>query len=235
MQGFTGTSTGPSMKIPNVEVTSSSYLFSTKLNPNKGTFPLFKERFKRKLGDINSMSRAEAGAQAKRILADLDHLQNTCKRDKARQPINTKDINRAVKTWLWFVEFDPETHKHAASKRTEEGYTAFLEEGFVVTEVSEFFKVSNDPILFTELGDAILTVIKQGQLSTVFSDAVKVWADQTNRGHLKETHKTIADTARYVDQFNALVGDKQLDQISRKHVAAYIEHRLKTVKTTTVE
>jgi integrase len=231
---FTGPPTGTDMKIRNIEVTGSSYLFTTKLNPNKGTFPLFKERFKRKLGDKASastkgtMSASEAGAEAKRILADLDHLQVTNKRDKANQPNTTEEINKAIKTWLWFLDFDPVENARIAEQLTEAGLEARATAAIVHDAVCEQYKT--DFGLYTELGNAILKVLRTGQLSTVLSEAVKVWAELAD----KDDTLAVASAKRYVKLFTDLLGDKQLDQITRKHVATYIEHRVRDVRTTTV-
>lgn len=77
----------------------SSYLFVKRLNPKSGTFPLFKERTKLKIG---ATTEAEATREAKTLAAALDLLQEVARKD-GKHVTSTKDKNKAAETWVRVV------------------------------------------------------------------------------------------------------------------------------------
>ena len=214
----------------NIEASSSSYLFVYRLNEANGTFPLFKERFKRKLGGTATMSLAEAGAQAKKLVIDIQHLQTTGHRDNLNLPNSSKDLQRAANTWLWMIDWNGDEYKASKDRRTEDSYKLHNTYSFISEEVNSQYARSTDPILLSPLGDEMLRLLDGGTSSVMLSDAIVIWQDAT------DTHagKGLDDVRRNVQLFTTLIGDKPLDQITNKNVLHYIEQRLRVVKTTSV-
>ena len=171
------------------------------------------------------------------LAGELDHLQRVAKRDKQGLSNSTKDLQRATKAWLWWMNLETELDalRASAGARTVEGLAAHDSLEYAKHVVQEACVVSTDPVLYSPFGSYLLDAIAKGEGAQVFSDAVDVWAAQTGRDHLSPETKPIRDARRYVDLFAKLVGDKPLDQITRKDVAAYINSRLKEVRTTSVE
>ena len=214
----------------NIEESSSSYLFVYRLNDAKGTFPLFKERFKRKLGSTASMSLAEAGAQAKKLVIDIQHLQTISHRDCINLPNSTKDLQRAANTWLWMIDWNGDEYQASKGRRTAASYQLHNTYSFISEEVKNQYTRSTDPVLLSSLGDEMLRLLDGGSSALMLSDAVVIWQDAT------DTHsgKGLDDVRRNVQLFINLIGDKAIDQITNRNVLNYIEQRLKVVKTTSV-
>lgn len=221
-----------------------SFLFVKRISANKGTFPThhdtFPERFKRKLGTTPAMTIHEAGATAQKRSIDIEHLQSVSMRDKAGRTNTTKDLVSAAKTWLWFNELEDLSDIHIQSTRsTSEGESAANTLTVLTDAVKAFYRVEGEgyshKTIFTPFGDHLLGVLNSGQAGTLFSESVAIWAKQTNRSHLKPTDKPIHDANRFIDAFNEFAGDRPIDQITRSNVTAYITHRCKTVKTTSVD
>jgi integrase len=221
-----------------------SFLFVKRINANKGTFPthhnVFPERFKRRVGNTATMTMLEAGVAALQRSIDIEHLQSVSTRDKAGRTNTTKDLVTAAKTWLWFNEVEDLSEMRALSLRpTKEGESAANTLAMLTDAVKAFYGVTGEgythKTIFTPFGDHLLGVLNSGQAGNLFSEAVPLWARQTNRGHLEATDKPIHDATRFVNTFNEFVGDRPIDQITRSNVSAYITHRCKTVKTTSVD
>ena len=221
-----------------------SFLFVKRISANKGTFPThhdtLPERFTRKLGTTPAMTIHEAGATAQKRSIDIEHLQSVSMRDKAGRTNTTKDLVSAAKTWLWFNELEDLSDIHTQSTRsTSEGESAANTLTVLTDAVKAFYRVEGEgyshKTIFTPFGDHLLGVLNSGQAGTLFSESVVIWAKQTNRSHLKPTDKPIHDANCFIDAFNEFAGDRPIDQITRSNVTAYITHRCKTVKTTSVD
>jgi integrase len=221
-----------------------SFLFVKRISANKGTFPThhdtFPERFKRRLGTTPAMTMHEAGAIAQKRSIDIEHLQSISMRDKAGRTNTTKDLVSAAKTWLWFNEIEDLSDIRSQSTRsTAEGESAANTLTILTDAVKAFYRVEGEgyshKTIFTPFGDHLLGVLNSGQAGNLFSEAVPLWAKQTNRSHLKPTDKPIHDATRFIEAFNEFAGDRPIDQITRSNVTAYITHRCKTVKTTSVD
>jgi integrase len=221
-----------------------SFLFVKRISANKGTFPThhdaFPERFKRRIGSTPAMTMHEAGVVALQRSNDIEHLQAVSMRDKAGRTNTTKDLVTAAKTWLWFNEIEDLSDIHAQSlKRTKDGEAAANTLTMLTDAVKGFYGIDGEgythKTIFTPFGDHLLGVLNSGQAGNLFSEAVPLWAKHTNRGHLKDTDKSIHDATRFVKIFNDYAGDRPIDQITRSNVSAYIEDRCKTVKTTSVD
>lgn len=221
-----------------------SFLFVKRISVNKGTFPThheaFPERFKRRVGNTPTMTLHEAGVVALQRSIDIEHLQSVSMRDKAGRTNTTKDLVTAAKTWLWFNEVEDLSDVRAQSlRRTKDGESAANTLVMLTDAVKAFYGVDGEgythKTIFTPFGDHLLSVLNSGQAGNLFSEAVPLWARQTNRGHLNTTDKPIHDATRFVNTFNEFAGDRPIDQITRSTVTAYITHRCKTVKTTSVD
>ena len=220
-----------------------SFLFTKRINVNKGAFPthyeVFPERFKRRIGGTPSMTLHEAGVQAQQRSHDIEHLQSVSLRDKAGRTNTTKDLVIATNTWLWFNGIERLSEIHSlSSRRTKDGESAANTLAILEGAVKAFYAIEGEGYshksIYTAFGDHLLGVLNSGQAGNLFSEAVPLWAQQTNRGHLKATDKTIHDATRFVKIFNDFAGDRPIDQITRSKVAEYIESRCKSVKTTSV-
>lgn len=220
-----------------------SFLFTKRINVNKGAFPthyeVFPERFKRRIGGTPSMTLHEAGVQAQQRSHDIEHLQSVSLRDKAGRTNTTKDLVIATNTWLWFNGIEQLSEIHSlSSRRTKDGESAANTLAILEGAVKAFYAIEGEGYthksIYTAFGDHLLGVLNSGQAGNLFSEAVPLWAQQTNRGHLKATDKTIHDATRFVKIFNDFAGDRPIDQITRSKVAEYIESRCKSVKTTSV-
>jgi integrase len=234
------------MKYLEIGNTSSgqSFLFVKRISPHKGTFPthheVFPERFKRRIGSTPTTTLHEASVVAVQRSTDIEHLQVVSVRDRAGRTNTTKDLVAAAKTWLWFNEVEDLPGIRAESlRRTKEGEAAANTLAMLTDSVKAFYSVDGDgythKTIYTPFGDHLLGVLSSGQAGNLFSEAVALWASQGGRGHMKATEKPIHDATRFVGIFNDFVGDRPMDQITRSNVAAYITHRCKAVKTTSVD
>jgi integrase len=221
-----------------------SFLFVKRISIKKGKFPThhenFPERFKRKIGNSPAMRSHEATNLAMQLSNDIEHLQMVSMRDKTGRANTTKDMVKAGKTWLWFNEIEDLSEiLSKSSNRTKDGQEASNTISILTDVVKDFYGIEGDGFvhktIFTPFGDHLLGVLKSGQAGNLFSEAVHLWAQHTNRGHLNETDKAIHDAKRFVKTFNDFTGDRPIDQITRPNVAAYILDRLKSVKTTSVD
>ena len=217
----------------------TSYLFSKRLNPKLGTFPLFKDKFKKKL---YATSEAEAAAEALTLSNELEHLQVVCRRDAKNLPTSLKDMTRAAKTWTSLVCcLDIEEVTRLKGKKTLLAIEAKEALSLAIDEVIDYYgqakqQASGDiQQWLSAFGDHLLAYLKEGEQAGTILDAVPIYLKQTNRDHLPENSKAVRDTQRTVKLFAEVVGEKPLDQISRKDVERYISKRLEDVKTTSVE
>lgn len=219
-----------------------SYLFSKRLNPKHGTYPLFTEKLKRKLA---ATTEPEAAMEARALAGELDWLQQVCLKDAKNLPLSQKDMGRATKTWLTEIAgVNLSILRQASNKNTLEAIKAKDELSFLISEVGDHFirdgvlSSSTGPVesrWLTTFGDHLLSTLKGAETTSVMSDAIAVYLKQTQRDHLPDNFKSVADTRRYVNQFIVVAGDKPIGQITRNDVARYIEHRLTEVKTTSVK
>lgn len=216
----------------------SSYLFVKRLNPKAGTFPLFKERIKLKMGATTD---AEATREAKSIAAELDLLQEVARKD-GKHITTTKDKNKAAETWVNIVAgVDVPALRASKGKHTKEALEAEETLDHLCDEVVDFYKTTeldhegSYRQWLTDFGDHLLKFLKDGQGVGSISEGVALYLKQTQRDHLDEKTASVRTPHRVVGYFVAVVGDKQLDQISRKDVEKYITARLEVVKTTSVQ
>lgn len=217
----------------------TSYLFSKRLNPKLGTFPLFKDKFKKKL---YATSEAEAAAEALTLSNELEHLQVVCRRDAKNLPTSLKDMTRAAKTWTSLVCcLDIEEVTRLKGKKTLLAIEAKEGLSLAIDEVIDYYGQAKQHASgdlqqwLSAFGDHLLAYLKEGEQAGTILDAVPIYLKQTNRDHLPENAKAVRDTQRTVKLFAEVVGEKPLDQISRKDVERYISKRLEDVKTTSVE
>lgn len=215
-----------------------SYLCVKRLNPKKGTYPLFSEKFKRSMAATND---AEATREALAIVAELEQLQEVARKDE-KHVISTKDKNRAAETWLRLIaNVDLQALKNLKNKKTKSALDANETLDFLVDEVTDFYKTSefgHEGVInqwLTDFGDHLLKFLKDGQGVGSISEGVEIYLRQTQRDHLDAKDRSVQTVRRVAQCFCEIVGDKQLDQISRKDVEKYISTRLKAVKTTSVQ
>lgn len=221
-----------------------TYLFNKRLNPKKGSFPCFVEKVRIKIGTTASMKRGEALTEAQRLSDLVEHLQAVALRDAKGLPNSQKDLKKAVETWLWLVDVDLEQLKHLRGKHTLEAKEAEEKVQYLVSEVvdatSNVLYRPNHPedhlYYLTPLGDLLVDTLKHGARSAAFSEALGLYLKMTSRDHLTaEDSKFVRLTLKTIDRFIELVGDKELDSITRRDVERYIEARLQQVKTTSVD
>lgn len=225
-----------------LEESRGTYLFNKRLNASKGTFPGWQDKIKKKIGSVVSMSKAEALTIAARHSADVEHLQAVCLRDSKGLDNPTKELNTASSTWFWLCGVNLEQLREEATKKTKEGLESLEAVDILMSEVTEHFgRYEERPYhpdgslsYLTPFGDHLLNVLKTGIRSTAFSESITPYLKHTNREHLPATHRTVVFTKTILNRFISVAGDKLLEQISRKDVQQYIQHRLETVKTTSV-
>jgi len=216
----------------------SVYLFTKRLNPKAGTFPLFKERVKLKM---DATTDAEAVREAKTLAAELDLLQEVSRKD-GKHVSSTKDKNKAAETWVRVVAGVDLSSAHGLKgKATKEAMEARETLDFLVGEVTSFYgstELDHEGGYnqwLSDFGDHLLKFLKDGQGVGSISEGVSVYLKQTQRDHLDEKTASIRTAHRVVGYFVEAIGDKQLDQINRKDVERYITQRLQVVKTTSVQ
>ena len=196
-----------------------SYLCVKRLNPKKGTYPLFSEKFKRSMAATND---AEATREALAIVAELEQLQEVARKDE-KHVISTKDKNRAAETWLRLIaNVDLQALKNLKNKKTKSALDANETLDFLVDEVTDFYKTSefgHEGVInqwLTDFGDHLLKFLKDGQGVSSISEGVEIYLRQTQRDHLDAKNRSVQTVRRVAQCFCEIVGDKQLDQISRK-------------------
>jgi integrase len=218
---------------------NASYLFVKRLNAKNGTFPLFKDRVKCKM---SATTDAEATREAKALATELDLLQEVARKDKGKHVVSTKDKNKAAQTWAEAIAgIDLQTIQGLKGKRTKEALDAKEVLEFVTGEVISFYETrlldheGDIKAWVSDFGDHLIKFLKDGQGVGSISEGVEIYLKQTQRDHLSLETNSISTTYRVVGYFVAEVGDKQLDQISRKDVEKYVTARLTKVKTTSVQ
>ncbi|MEY5029223.1 MAG: hypothetical protein RLZ63_1538 [Pseudomonadota bacterium] len=220
---------------------SSSYLFSKRLNPAKGTYAHFSDRFKRKLV---ANTDAEATIEAHLIAERLDQLQRVCLRD-ARGLSNTSiELNQAATTWFEVViEIDLNELRHDKNKTytkasaDAEGYLVHLA-GEIVDhwEHREPDHEGNYRMWLSPFGAHLYSMLNDGKPSQKFGESIDIYLKQTNRAHLDRKTRSVARPIRVLSDFTSIIGDMAVDEITRKDVERYINKRLTmNVKTTTVQ
>jgi hypothetical protein len=216
----------------------ASYLFVKRLNPKLGTFPLFKDKVK---GKMVATTDAEAVREAKTLAAELDLLQEVARKD-GKHVVSTKDKNKAAETWVEAIaSIDLQAIQSLKGKRTKEALDARETLEFVTGEVISFYEtrqLDHEGAItswLSDFGDHLLKFLKDGQGVGSISEGVDIYLKQTQRDHLSLETNSVRTTHRVVGYFVAEIGDKQLDQISRKDVERYVTARLSKVKTTSVQ
>jgi integrase len=214
------------------------YLFTKRLNPKAGTFPLFKERVKLKM---DATTDAEAVREAKTLAAELELLQEVSRKD-GKHVTSTKDKNKAAETWVRVVAgVDVSSARGLKGKATKEAMEARETLDFLVDEVTSFYgstELDHEGGYnqwLSDFGDHLLKFLKDGQGVGSISESVSLYLKQTQRDHLDDKTASVRAAHRVVGYFVGTIGDKQLDQISRKDVERYITQRLDVVKTTSVQ
>ncbi len=215
-----------------------SYLCVKRLNPKKGIYPLFNEKFKRSMAATND---AEAAREALSIVSELELLQEVARKD-GKHVISTKDKNKAADTWVRLIaNVDLQALKNLKKSYTESALDANEILDSFISEVTDFYKTSefgHEGVIkqyLTDFGDHLFKYLKDGQGVGSISEGVEIYLRQTQRDHLDSKDRSVRTVHRVAQYFSELVGDKQLDQISRKDVEKYISARLKKVKTTSVQ
>ncbi len=214
------------------------YLFTKRLNPKSGTFPLFKERVKLKM---DATTDAEAVREAKTLAAELDLLQEVSRKD-GKHVTSTKDKNKAAETWVRVVAGVDLSIAHGLKgKVTKEAVEARETLDLLIGEVTGFYgstELDHEGGYnqwLSDFGDHLLKFIKDGQGVGAITEGVSLYLKQTQRDHLDDKTASVRTAHRVVGYFVSVIGDKQLDQISRKDVERYITQRLEVVKTTSVQ
>lgn len=214
------------------------FLFTKRLNPKAGTFPLFKERVKLKM---DATTEAEAVREAKTLAAALDLLQEVSRKD-GKHVTSTKDKNKAAETWVRVIaSVDVSSVQGLKGKLTKEAVEAKETLDFLIGEVVSFYGSTDIDHeggykqWLSDFGDHLLKFLKDGQGVGSISEGVALYLKQTQRDHLDDKTASVRTAHRVVAYFVDVVGDKQLDQISRKDVERYITQRLEAVKTTSVQ
>jgi integrase len=222
------------------EQQGDSFLFTKRLNPKQGRFPLFQDRIKRKMAATNLM---EAHQEALKYASALDHLQTVALKDAKGLPVAIKDMRAAAATWLWVVDVDLDTYQALKHSRTRQGNEAREAIEFVrdevIAELGTHEESQSDPRLvvsyISHFGDYLLGVLNDGLGNNMFSECLETYLKGTNRAHLSKATKAVHDAKRYLELFTETVGDRPVDQIKRRDVDTYIQKRLTNVKTTSVE
>lgn len=215
-----------------------SFLFTKRINKRKGNFPLFKDKVKRKM---RASTDAEAAREALEYSEDLEHLQSVASKD-GKHVLTIKDKNRAARTWLELVAgVDLESLNARKEHATENGLEAkdkleqLFEEVYDFYVIKKYGRFGEELSYFTDFGEHLLSVINDGKGVCSLSEAKDIYLQQRNIDHLSEKHSARLAVTRVTAYFIELIGDKQIDQITRKDAAGYITKRLESVKTTTVE
>lgn len=215
----------------------SVYLFTKRLNPRAGTFPLFKERVKLKM---DATTDAEAVREAKTLAAELDLLQEVSRKD-GKHVTSTKDKNKAAETWIRVVAgIDLSIAHSLKGKATKEALEARETLDFLIGEVTSIYgstELDHEGGYrqwLSDFGDHLLKFLKDGQGVGSISEGVSLYLKQTQRDHLDDKTASVRTAHRVVAYFVVAIGDKQLNQINRKDVERYISQRLEVVKTTSV-
>lgn len=216
----------------------ASYLFEKRLNHKHGTFPLFKDKFKCKMGATTD---AEAIREAKTLAAELDLLQEVARKD-GKHITSTKDKNKAAETWVaLFSGIDLQAIQSLKGKTTKAALEARENLELTIDEVISFYKTTEPDHegsprqWLTDFGDHLIKYLKDGQGVKSISEGIEIYLRQTQRDHLDEKANSVRTVHRVVGYFVEELGDKQLDQISRKDVERYVTARLLKVKTTSVQ
>jgi hypothetical protein len=216
----------------------ASYLFVKRLNPKHGDFPWFKDKVK---GKMVATTDAEAIREAKTLAAELDLLQEVARKD-GKHVVSTKDKNKAAETWVKSIAgIDLQAIQSLKGKTTKEALEAKETLEIVMDEVIDHYKTTELDHeggyrqWLTDFGDHLLKYLKDGQGVGGISEGVEIYLRQTQRDHLSLETNSVRTTHRVVGYFVGEVGDKQLDQISRKDVERYVTSRLSKVKTTSVQ
>jgi integrase len=215
----------------------ASYLFVKRLNPKAGNFPLFMPKAKLKM---MATSDAEATREAKALVADLDLLQEVARKD-GRHITSTKDKNKAAETWVRVVAgVDLPALRSLKGRNTKEAVEASEILSYLIDEVVGHYETralgheGEIKSWLTDFGDHLFKFLKDGQGVGSITEGVEIYLRQTQRDHLDEKVSSVRTAHRVVAYFVEIVGDKQLDQISRKDVERYVTTRLEKVKTTSV-
>lgn len=221
------------------EKQGSAFYAQKRLNPKHGTYPLFDIRFKRKLAATTD---AEATKEALEVVDRLELLQSVCLRDAKGHRVSVRDMNQAAVSWLELVaSFDIGQARRVSKKNTLEAREAKEALAHYTLAVVDHFEKrglapdGSESHTLSTFGDHLYQFLMDGSLETTLKDAVVIYLKQTNRDHLPESNKAVRDTHRLVEQFIDIVGDKSLQEISRRDVDTYVETRLKSIKTTSVE
>lgn len=215
----------------------ASYLFEKRLNPKHGTFPLFKDKVKCKMAATTD---AEATREAKTLVAELDLLQEVARKD-GKHVVSNKDKNKAAETWVKiFSDIDLPSIQSLKGKHTQAALEAKEDLELTIGEVITFYNTTELDHeggyrqWLSDFGDHLLKFLKDGQGVGTITEGVEIYLRQTQRDHLSDKTNSVRTPHRVVGYFVDIVGDKQLDQISRKEVERYISARLLKVKTTSV-
>ena len=216
----------------------ASYMFSKRLNPKRGTFLLFDERFKCKM---DATTDAEATREAKKLAAELDLLQEVARKD-GKHITSNKDKNKAAETWVeLFSGIDLQAIQSLKGKTTKAALEARENLELTIDEVISFYETKeldhegSPRQWLTDFGDHLIKYLKDGQGVGGISEGIEIYLRQTQRDHLDEKANSVRTVHRVVGYFVEEIGDKQLDQISRKDVGRYVTARLLKVKTTSVQ
>ncbi len=219
---------------------TASYLFSKRLNPAKGTYAGFSDRFKLKLV---ASTDAEATLEAKKLADRLEQLQRVCLRDSRGLSNSSMEMNQAATTWLEVINQINLADLHQNRKKT---YTK------ASSDAKDYLEIICDVIVghweereldheggyrswLSPFGALLLSLIKEGRPSQKFGDTFDIYLKQTNRAHLATSSRAVATPARFLTDFNSIVGEKAVEDISRRDVENFISKRLDMgVKTTTV-
>lgn len=215
-----------------------SYLFVKRLNPKSGIYPLFTARFKRKM---KATSDAEAVREAKEIVAQIELLQEVARKD-GKHVISIKDKNKAADIWVSLIaDIELAILRSLKGRHTREAEEANEQLTFLIEEVVGFYEtrhIGHEGEIkswLTDFGDHLLKFLKDGQGVGSITEGIEIYLKQTQRDHLSIKETSVRAAYRVVSNFVEIIGDKQLDQISRKDVEKYISTRLETVKSTSVQ
>jgi integrase len=219
---------------------TTSYIFSKRLNPAKGVYAGFSDRFKLKL---IAGTDAEATVEAKKLAERLEQLQRVCLRDSRGLIVSSIEMNQAAATWFEVINHIDLAVLHQDSKKT------YTKASF---DAKEYLQIICDCIVehwehpeldheggyrvwLSPFGALLLSLLKEGRPSQKFGETFDIYLRQTNRAHLSTNNRAVATPARFLTDFTSIVGDKAVEDISRRDVERFISKRLDMgVKTTTV-
>lgn len=220
-----------------IEKKGSGWRFVMRLNPSKGAFYGLEEPMKL-TRQLHATSEQQALIDASEIAFKLKTLQRFAKGER-NTSFTSHEKLLALEGFLFFHnDYDPRrfTQNKNSIGYVEQSMSRIIEDGFI-KQVEDYYRMDHPysrEASYSPLGAVLVAALRENKRpQPCLSDTLQNYLSKDRP--LPFSAKAVHDSRRYVSLFEEHLGKQSFNLIDRSDVKTYIDIRLKSVSTNSVQ